>query len=274
MKTKSFIYNSQQREYHVFGKGDKILYAFHGFGRSAMEWKAFKSWLSPEYKVYAFNDFFHNEGSTLLNGSEKNGLTKREIVDYFNAFVKKRSHDEVNLMAYSSGAITALTLVEFSEINIKEVFLFAPDGIRSSFWKQLFCRYRFIQLIFRKIIESPYLFFKIVRTLNFLGLIGRDLSYFVLANMRTKQKRQQIYNYWMCYALIQVQRKELIKSMIDNGIRSHLIFGKNDKVIDKKIAFDFLKEVGANADYFELDEGHQLIQEKFVSLLKEQYSGN
>lgn len=274
MKTKSFIYNSQQREYHVFGKGDKILYAFHGFGQTGMEWKSFKSWLSLEYKVYAFNDFFHSEGSMLLDGAEKRSLTKREIVDYFNAFVQKRSHTEVNLMAYSSGAITALTLIEFSEINIKEVFLFAPDGIRPSFWKQLFCKYPLIRKIFKRIIASPYLFFKLVRSMNFLGLIGRDLSYFVLANMRTKQKRQQIYDYWMCYALIHPQRAAVLRSLIEKGIQMHLIFGKRDNVINKRIGLDFIEEAGANADYFELEEGHQLIQEKYAMSLKEQYAGN
>ena len=158
-------------------------------------------------------------------------------------------HSSINLMAYSSGARTALTLIESFEFNIAEVFLFAPDGIKISFWNKLFCKYKFAQSIFKYCIQKPELLFKTTRVLTLFGAINKDLRYFVLVNMRLKQKRQMVYDYWMLYKEIVPDLDLLINSIQIHNIKMHLIFAKNDHVIKPKIGRDFKNKIGENMRY-------------------------
>ncbi len=266
MKTKRFLHNFQQREYHIFGEGKKVLYAFHGFGRPATEWEVYGPLLEKEFTVFAFCDFLHGESRM-----ENKQLQKSEIIEYFKAFANEYSHSSINLMAYSSGARTALTLIESSEFNIAEVFLFAPDGIKLSFWNKLFCKYKFAQSIFNYSIQKPELLFKTTRVLTMFGAINKDLLYFVLVNMRLKQKRQMVYDYWMLYKEIVPDLSLLLHSIQFNNIKVHLIFAKNDRVISPKIGRDFKSKIGENADYLELGGGHLLIHEKHIEAIRKAF---
>jgi pimeloyl-ACP methyl ester carboxylesterase len=266
MKTKRFLHNFQQREYHVFGKGKKVLYAFHGFGRPATEWQVFSSLLESEFTVFAFCDFLHGESRI-----ENKEIQKSEIVEYFKAFADEHEHSSINLMAYSSGARTVLTLIESSEFKIADVYLFAPDGIKIAFWNALFCKYKFVQGIFRYFIEKPKLLFKTTKVLTISGAINKDLRYFVLVNMRLKQKRQMVYDYWMLYKKIVPNLNLVLKSIQDYKIKTHLIFAKDDRVISPKIGRSFKSKIGENADYLELEGGHLLIHEKHIEEIRKAF---
>lgn len=271
MKAKFFRHKNIEREYVVFGNGPRILYAFHGFGRSAQEWVVFEEWLKTDFTVYSFYDIFHGKSKFLLNKLEKEPLMKLEICEFFAAFAKDSNHSEVSLMAYSSGARTALTLVEDPPFKLKDVWLFAPDGIKISFWNKLFCRSKWIQKIFRRIVNKPFLFFYLTRTLSKMHLLNRSLSSFVLFNMRSKFKREQVYNYWMTYRLIVPSMNKVIASLIKNSIKLHLIIGRKDTVIDAKTGRKLIKQLNENADLTILESGHQLIEKKHLDVLMKKF---
>lgn len=273
MKTKRFRHNNMEREYIVFGNGPRILYAFHGFGRSSNDWELFSDWLANDFTVYSFNDFFHGKSEFPLSRIQNDPLTKREISEYFKAFSESIGHDLVSLMAYSSGGRTAFTLVEEASLKIGEIWLFAPDGIKISFWNNLFCKSRLIQTVFRRIVNKPFLFFYLTKALSKMHLLNRSLSSFVLFNMRSKFKREQVYNYWMVYKAIIPSMKSVIKSIEENEIKLHLIFGRKDVVIEPKIGEQLTKKLKGNADVLILEGGHQLIVENHLELLKNRYSG-
>lgn len=271
MKTKRFRHKNMEREYIVFGNGPRILYAFHGFGRSFNDWKLFSDWLSSEFTVYSFNDFFHGKSEFPLPRIQNDPLTKREISEYFKAFSESMRHDLVNLMAYSSGGRTAFTLVEEASFKIGEIWLFAPDGIKISFWNNLFCQSSWIQKIFRRIVNKPFFFYSLIKVLSRIHLLNRSLSSFVLFNMRSKFKREQVYNYWMIYKDIIPLMKSVINSIKENDIKLHLIFGKKDVVIEPNAGDQLTKTLKGNVDVLILDGGHQLIVEKHSEFLKNRF---
>ena len=271
MKAIFFEYKKQVREYYVFGKGPKLLYAFHGFGQNGSIWRVFREWLADEFTIYAFNDFYHSE--TNLSGNINNDLAleKEEIVDFFKHFAHKNGHRSVNLMAYSSGARTVLTLIEHNAFKINEVWLFAPDGIKLSFWNSMFCRYTIVQALFRRINDDPKWFFRTVSLLKYTGLLNKRRLSFVLYSMRVQSKRTKVYNYWLKYRNVIPLIDKVIENGNENDVRIHLVFGKNDVLINEKIGKRFLKDYGRNADLFVIDASHHLIVEKHVSLLIDRY---
>ncbi len=272
MITKRFIHNDLSREYHVFGNGSEVLYSFHGFGQAAIEWKTFEVWLEKRFTVYAFADFLHEQSEISSEQIADHRLEKNEIAEFFSAFAKVEGHSEIKLMAYSSGGRTALTLLELTPFEINELWLFAPDGIKISFWNNLFCSYNFIQNLYKKIIKNPEMFFSFTRFLNQVGVINSSLTGFVLNSMRNQEKRQKIYDYWMIYRDIVPDIESIIITLNNSKIKLHLIFGKNDKIISVKIGRNFKRRANKNVDLLELDSGHQLIDKKHLKILLEHYS--
>lgn len=261
-----------EREYIVFGDGPRILYAFHGFGRSAIDWEIFEKWLKRDFTVYSFYDFFHGKSLFPISRLEDEPLMKREIITFFEAFARDLGHDEVNLMAYSSGARTALTLIEEPPFKLNTVWLFAPDGIKISFWNNLFCSSAWVQNVFLKIVDKPFLFFYVTKSLGKLSVLNRRLSSFVLFNMRSKFKRAQLYNYWMAYKEIVPSMDKVVTSIKENQIKLHLIFGERDIVIKPKVGKDLFKRLNENAHLIILDSGHQLITENQLDEIMEKVS--
>jgi pimeloyl-ACP methyl ester carboxylesterase len=272
MKTKIFRYKNQLREYAVFGEGKRILYAFHGFGQSPAVWKAFENWLYPNFTVYAFSDLFHGESKLMDEPNGKDYLSKMEIQAYFKAFSLENGHAEINMMAFSSGARTALCLAEGGSLSINELWLFAPDGIKISFWNKLFCKYSFIQKLYLRIADDPVPFFRLIKLANKTGLLKDRLLSFILYSMRTSDKRKLIYHYWMIYRKLDLDMKGLMEMGRQKGIKIHLIFGKRDSVIPPVIGQRFLKDYGDLADLLLLDCQHHLIVKEHMQTLQERFT--
>lgn len=272
MKTKRFIHNNLRREYHVFGSGSEILYSFHGFGQAAIEWKTFEIWLEKRFTVFAFADFLHEQDDFPSERISDHSLGKNEIAAYFLAFAKAEGHHNISLMAYSSGGRTALTLLELNPFEIDELWLFAPDGIKISIWNKLFCRYTFVQNIYKKIIQDPGVFFSLTRFLKRIGIVNSSLAGFVLYSMRNKEKRQKIYDYWMIYRNIIPDIERIISILNNSKVSLHLIFGNDDKIISAKIGREFKRRANKNVDLLELDSGHQLIDVKHLEMLLKHYA--
>ena len=270
MEIKRFIHNDITRKYHVFGQGDEVLYCFHGFGQSPLVWKIFQEWLVKRFLVFAFTDFFHEEERNLGN-SQITSLKKSNLQLFFKAFSESKGHGSINLMAYSSGGRNALTLIEGAELNIKETWLFAPDGIEQSFWNGLFCSYSFVQRLFKKVIDKPDGLFSIVGILAKLRLIDSSLATFVLFSMRNKSQREKIYRYWMLYKDILPNQKRLIEVIDKGSLNVHLVFGKKDVVIPPEIGRRFMQKCKRGVDLLELDGGHRLIDDRFLKTLEDWY---
>lgn len=271
MKRKRFLHKNLNCEYVVFGHGERILYAFHGFGQSAAIWKVFETWLAPIFTIYSFHDFFHGEQLFPESRLKNDPLSKRELTELYSAFAKEMGHGTINLMAYSSGARIALTLMEDFDATIDEVWLFAPDGIRRSFWNKVFCKYKWIQSLYLKICERPSLFFAVVKRLQNFGMIDKSLASFVLFSMRTKEKRIRVYNYWMAYRDIIPNIDQVVKNASLEEMKIHFVFGDSDTVIPPEIGKDLLQKYKLKADLFLLSGGHNILLSMNQAALKYRY---
>lgn len=259
MKTKRFLHKNLNCEYVLFGHGERVLYAFHGFGQSASIWKVFETWLASQFTIYSFVDFFHGEHLFPESRLTSDPLKKTEITELYSAFAMEMGHEKISLMAYSSGARIALTLLERFDVVIDEVWLFAPDGIRRSFWNKIFCKYSWIQSLYLKICENPTFFFSTVKQLRNIGMIDRSFASFVLFSMRTKDKRLRVYNYWMTYRDIIPNIELVAKNSLKRDVNIHFIFGDSDTVIPSEIGKAVLRDYEIKADLFLVSGGHDIL---------------
>jgi pimeloyl-ACP methyl ester carboxylesterase len=271
MKEKIFRHNNLSHVYKILGEGSEIIYAFHGFSRPMDEWKAFLPWLGRNYSIFVFADFFHEGSEFPEKRLESQPLLMDEISSFYQAFAKAHLHNKISLIAYSSGGRTALSLIEKNAVKLDKVWLFAPDGLEISFWNKTFSNFRFAQVVFKRIVENPKHFFSFTKILRKSGLLNSSLASFIMYSMRTKAKRQRIYNYWMVYRNIVPDLRAISNEIKGKGIILHLIFGSEDSVIPKSIGSNYLKKYGELADLLVLEGGHLLIDQKHLNVITERF---
>ena len=190
MIIKEFDQAAIRMEYCVFGEGERVLYAFHGFAKKMDDWLIHKSWISS-FKVYAFNDLFHGK-STFRDPDLE--LTPEEHAQFFEAFASAHGHSRVSLLAFSSGGRPLINLLNHSRLEIEEIFLLAVDGITPSFWNDAFCRYAFVRRTYKYLIRKPEALLSTARFLAKARLIDKSLAVFVNYSMHNEEKRRLIYH--------------------------------------------------------------------------------
>lgn len=181
--------------YHEYGSGQKLLFAFHGYGMSGSQFDVFEQSLLKQFRIVSFDHFFHGT-SYLCNANEASILAGMEpeflkayITMWFEAFKEER----FSLMGYSIGANLALFLVEHFAPMVDEVILMAPDGLvpHKGFH---FLRASFIgQKLFRKMTYSNWMMTSALTLLRRLRVIDQSLYSIARHEISTPEKRQDAY---------------------------------------------------------------------------------
>lgn len=216
--------------YHEYGSGEKLLFAFHGYGMSGIQFNVFEQSLLKQFRIVSFDHFFHgtsyleevNEAS-ILAGMEP-GFLKAYINTWFEAFGEER----FSLMGYSIGANLALFLVEHFAPIVDELILLAPDGLvpHRGFH---FLRTSFIgQKLFRKMTYSNWMMTSALKLLRHLRVI--DHSLYTIANHEIATSEKRLDAYFTIHFLKNIQPDiEQIATLINQyHIRCRLYFGKFD----------------------------------------------
>ncbi len=132
--------------YRKEGTGRKAMITFHGFGQTGLDMQPVAQAMAPEYTTYHVDIFFH--GSSYWH-SDIEYLAKPEWIRIFSALMDKERIDRFSLAAFSMGGKFALTTIEFLASRIDEVYLIAPDGIRTSPWYSLATYPMYVRQYFR-----------------------------------------------------------------------------------------------------------------------------
>lgn len=253
-----FEYNGVKLHYLKYAGGNKILFAFHGYGQSASVFNELAEKWKDEYTIYSFDLFYH--GRSIWN-RQLGEITKEFIFNLFNSFCTKNEIDKYSLLAFSLGGKTALCLSELNPDKVEKLILIAPDGIKTSFWYNLATYPGPVRYLFKYIIFSPYLFYKLAYLLNFFKIIDKGIYKFVHSQMNTRSKRANVYNAWVIYRLLKPDLKIVTNNT--KNILFELYLGKYDKIISAQKLKFFIKK-NANLRLSILNSGHSNMIHSFV----------
>ena len=170
-------------------------------------------------------------------------------------------------MGYSLGGKLALQLIELFPDKVITAFLFAPDGIRNNWSSGFVTNYGTGKKLFQGIIKDPSRFFRIVRMLQRISLIHEKLSDFIQNSLDTREKRQLVWNVWMCFREIKPNSSKIRAIINQHKIQMHLFFGKYDRVIPPSIGEQFVNKLTDKNCLHVVDMGHNLIKEKMNDYL-------
>lgn len=252
------------------GTGERTLIAFHGFGQSSHVFDTLAASVSHAYTLYVFDIFFH--------GNSEWGLGERPLEKgFWNRLMKKfldeQSITSFSLLGFSMGGKFVLTTLEAFPDRVKEVFLLAPDGIKTSPWYSLATYPVSLRNVFKSMIKKPNRFHALANTAFRLGLIDKGILRFVESQMNTEEKRNRVYYAWVVFRHLTFRMGTIARVVNQHNIRLVMILGKFDKIITLKNMNTLLRKV--KTYQLEIPEtGHTGVIEASIPILKKHVHSN
>lgn len=260
-------YDNLQLEYFVYGSGPKWMLAFHGYGRSASDFRIFEPHLGKNYSIISFNLFHHGNSFYPIERCFTNTLTKEELKKLFEVFFKEKNINRFSLIAYSIGGRLALTLAELFPNNVDSIQLFAPDGMRKSRWIGFLNFTNAGKFLYKLFIAKGETFIRLIDNLKKFKLLSRRLHHFAIMHIEYKEQRILLHKVWMTHRNIFPDTAKLKLILNTYKIDLELIIGMHDKVITPKSGRQFINYLNTeNAKMTLVDAGHNVLK---VSIIKQ-----
>ncbi len=260
--------NNSKLHYRVIGRGPRALIAFHGYGQSSAYYEPMARALGEDYTIYAFDLFFH--GSSHLD-KHSMPLQKELLQEMVEHFLRKQQLERFSLMGFSMGGKFALTLVERMPERIEELFLIAPDGIKTSFWYNIATYPGWLQQLFKRTVVKPEMFFGLLRMLDKYNMVHKSLLRFAHYQMDSTTKRLRVYRSWIGFRELNFDIRQIVRVLNKHEVEVTMFLGEFDQIISPK-------RVGVFVDALEKGElvilkaGHSYLLQDVAELLHKKRS--
>lgn len=250
-----------QLHYQIFGDGPKNLLAFHGFGQSRHVYSSWSKKLKDQYKIYAFDIFYHGDSQR-----SESPLSKKEWKEWLTAFLDKESIGSYGTLGYSLGGRFSIASALAYPEKVEEIILVAPDGVFLTPWFKL-ATTPGIRGIFKYLMLHPN---RLERLLNFNDrskIVNKYVADFARKEMGNSQNRKRVYLSWNHFKPLGFSHDQLISGF--NGIRAKksIIVGDNDHIIVPDGILPIIKKMDGFMIHRLPLKHHQLIKPEVANLL-------
>jgi pimeloyl-ACP methyl ester carboxylesterase len=260
----SFIeYKGSTLFYRRSGEGANTLLLFHGFGQDHRAFAAWDESLSAAYTLYSFDIFFHGQSRWALGDTP---LEKEDWKSILEIFLKSNNIGRFSLCGFSMGGKFVLATLESFPEKVQDVFLLAPDGIKTSGWYSLATYPTAFRNLFRSMISRPKRFYAFARFVNRAGLIDKSILRFAESQMDTKEKRQRVYSSWVVFRRLTFDMTAVTGIINAHHIHVVMVVGKFDRIITTKNMNRLLRKLNSH-ELSILDTGHNGIIADGVHLI-------
>ncbi|MDX2190722.1 MAG: alpha/beta fold hydrolase [Bacteroidota bacterium] len=232
---------------------------FHGYGLSKEIFIPLQNYANNRYTFYSFDLLYHGESKW---ENEKNSLTEIKLQEIIGAFLKSEKIDCFSLLGFSMGGKTVLKLIELFPKKVKNVFLIAPDGIKTSIWYNLATYPLIFSSLFKAIVHNPYIFELIIKMMRMINLMDKGILKFALNEMNTSEKRKRVYYSWIVYKKLKPNISKCVDIINVYKIQLSMITGVFDKVIRTEEMIKFCNRLNS-CNFVELRCGHTTLIQHF-----------
>lgn len=257
-KTYSHInYQQTNLRYQKFGKGPKIILAFHGYGQNCDVFKEIALTRSNQYTTYSFDLFFH--GKSYWSFGHK-PLENAYWGSLMQQFLNKVPVDKFTLLGYSMGGKFVLATLKIYPELVEELILVAPDGIKTNGWYSLATYPLFLRHLFKWTINHPSPLFHVMNIMRSLKIIDKGIIKFAKLQMNSPMKRYRVYSSWVVFRHLIFDMDEIATLINKKNITTTMFLGAYDKIMTRNNMDNLLLKLKLY-DLKELKCGHnQLLQ--------------
>ena len=240
--------------------------AFHGFDRDCNDFKVFATSLGTKYRIISFDLFCH--GQTPMPEDDR-ALTPDDLEDIITKYLEENKINKFSLLGHSVGGKIVLSCIELFGEYVKDVFLFAPYGVRENKWIRRFQNWKPAQWLFKYAVNNPGLFFALIHLLHRVWLITETQHDFLYFQMGTPERRKKMYAIWKLLRLIEPDISEIKRIVNRYAISMNLFYGEFDPIEPRENGFYLVKRMSNKNIRIMEDMGHNLINETTNEVLKE-----
>jgi pimeloyl-ACP methyl ester carboxylesterase len=179
----------------------------------------------------------------------------------------KESVDHFSMFGFSMGGRIVLSLLPKLHPRVEQVFLAAPDGIKTQKVFDVAVYPAWGRWLFRMVSKKPELFFFLLRILRQWGRISKFMYEFTTNHMDTREKRDRIYYTWVTLKNFTPDVAALKNWLNEKQLPVHLFFGETDEVITPSVGRYFQEDL-PHCTLDVIPKGHKLIDPVLVPYLK------
>ena len=261
--------------FYKYGKGDKHILCFHGYGMHGKQFKVLEKELGNTYTFYGFDLFFHKE--TLLKQQNladiKKGISKKALSNIFIDFCDENQIQKFSLLSYSMGSHYAASLIEEIPHRINEFIAIAPSTLKPG---------RLVSFLSTKIIGNKILEKLSLSKNGMLGLLQLIKTIKIIDHKAYNILYKEIATYELRFAFyasttylkqLKLNRSKFVANLNNHQIKSIFIFGTRDRNYPVKIGSKIIPKIN-NAKQLVLDENHEMINDNFSAQLTKMLNDN
>ncbi len=248
-----FSIDKEELHYRIWGSGDRVLLAFHGYGQDASVYDVFVTHTGNMYTLIAID--LPGHGST--KWTEGNILTSEHLSILIADICKQWHVTQVTLMGYSIGGRVALAAMMAVPDMIHNMVLMASDGLTVNKWYR-FCTKSFIgKQLFSMVLSAGGTGVRLAGILRSLRLIPDAMYRLSVQAMGSKAARTQLQIAWPALKEC-VHKPEVLRAVINkNSIPVYIFMGRRDRVLPPALALS-LAECADTIKVTTTDRGHRI----------------
>ncbi|MFK8101838.1 MAG: alpha/beta fold hydrolase [Saprospiraceae bacterium] len=242
-------YQGSTLHFLKFGKGEKLLFALHGYAENAIAFLTLSESLSESYTIIALDLPFHGETTW-----RSKSFRPEDIQAIIELILVKEKQGSFSLMGYSLGGRLALMMVDHFDSNLQELWLIAPDGLENRWVDRMMKVPSFLRNKLYHWVEQPDWLINFSKLLYRWKLVTGFVPKFLQSELSTPARRDRAFGIWASLDHFHLMPLSKLKSkLIERKLPVKLFFGKKDKIIPAHLGTSLSK--GAKHIEFQLLEG-------------------
>lgn len=266
MRSDFISYKSSHIHYRYSGEGAHVVVCFHGFGTFARTF----DWLAehvPGQCFVAFDLPWHgetkwNEGPAFLPED------LLAIMDLCPRIPKGR----ISLMGYSMGGRVALQLLQEIPERVDRLVLLAPDGLHLNPWYWFATQTSIGNFFFRKVMNNPTPFVRILHRASNTGLLNKGVMKFVDRYLEDQAVREQVYRVWTAFRKFKPSLPYISRIINRLNIPVTLVYGRYDTIIPLAPGEKFFHTLKGKRSMQVLETGHQVLHPRNAPYIAEAFN--
>lgn len=263
VKTQIIQYKQSFVNVYFFGKGDKWLFCFHGYGEDGSGFEFLKNFLGDEYSLIAMDLPFHGR----TNWNEGLLMTPQDLINIIDLIITANSNiknqNNISLLGFSLGGRVALHLLQTIPARIERAVLVAPDGLHINFWYALGTQTKWGNNLFAYTMKQPGWFAGLVNFGYKIKLLSKSIVKFTHHYLDDEQERSLLYERWTTMRKFKPKISAVKRTIEEYGIPVRLLFGSYDRIILSKHSSSFNDNRYVKTKVIEA--GHLLLREKHAN---------
>ncbi len=247
------FFDTHKIHYITYGKGVKIIVAFHGYGQDASYFSHLENYTENNYTILAIDLPYHGASNW-----DETPFTKAQLGSIIKQILTQYNINKISLLGYSLGGKVCFTIIELMPEVIEQVVLLAPAEMQFNVTYYFATSTYLGNLLFKYTIKKPQYLILWNNLLLKIKLINVSRHKFFNHYLQSEILRIELYKIWMALRQIVPRRKTLYNNIIKNKLPINIFIGAFDSIITLKSALKFKKRINT-AQIHILQKGHRIL---------------